>query len=39
MKFGCSECGCVSKYQDQDALEHGYSILVCKNCGNKEFDD
>lgn len=34
-----SKCGSSNRYQDEDALEHGYSILVCRKCGYREFDD
>lgn len=35
----CPECGSYNRYQDPEALENGYSVLVCRNCGCREFDD
>lgn len=35
----CPECGSYDRYQDPEALENGYSVLVCRNCGCREFDD
>lgn len=35
----CPKCGSYNRYQDPDTLGHGYSILVCRECGYREFDD
>ena len=35
----CPNCGSYKRHQDQDALDHGYSILVCRDCSHREFDD
>jgi len=35
----CPNCGSYKRHQDRDALRHGYSIMVCRDCGEREFDD